>query len=209
MARARRPGNGAAGARLRIAGLLLGLLALGTVTASTAVADATAPTDARPTDARPTGAAPLGGTDAAWLQLMIPMDEQALPLLDLAAARGTDPALRALAARVAGSHRAELAGLYRLRDRVGLPTANVHEGHDLPGMVLPADLAVVAALSGTAFDAAVLGLLREHLEQGVRLAAAECAAGTDPATRQLATVVEAARTADALIIVELTAIPAA
>jgi uncharacterized protein (DUF305 family) len=136
------------------------------------------------------------GTDAAWLQLTIPMNEQALPLLDLAAERGTDPALRVNAARIVASHRAELVDLRYLRDRAGLPATNVHEGHDLPGMVLPEDLTAIDGRHGTDFDRAVAEALREHLEQGARLADAEHANGVDADTRQLAARIAAARRYD-------------
>ncbi|MGC4806986.1 DUF305 domain-containing protein [Micromonospora sp. DT233] len=131
-------------------------------------------------------AAPLGGTDAAWIQLMIPMNEQVLKALDLAPGRSADTGVGDTAALIAAARRAELDDLRRLRDGAGLPTANAHEGHDLPGMVVPADLDALRALRGPAFDRALRQTLREHVEQGARLADSERANGSDARTRQLA-----------------------
>jgi hypothetical protein len=64
---------------------------------------------APPTSAGASVAAPgFGGTDLAWLQLSIAMDEALLPLLDLAPAHSDDPAVRAFAARVRATYESEL-----------------------------------------------------------------------------------------------------
>ncbi|MEV8411680.1 DUF305 domain-containing protein [Streptomyces niveus] len=51
---------------------------------------------------------PSGATDAAWLQLMTPMNEGAVELLTMAADQATDPGLRSWATDLAATHRAEL-----------------------------------------------------------------------------------------------------
>jgi uncharacterized protein (DUF305 family) len=135
----------------------------------------------------------FGGTDRAWIQLMIPMNEQLLKALELVPDHGADPRTREFAGRIAAARRAELAELIRLRERAGLEPGTEHDGHDLPGIVTPDDL---AALRDAAFDRGIRQTLREYLEQGARLAAAERASGTDPETRQLAERIHAARTAE-------------
>jgi hypothetical protein len=144
-----------------------------------------------------TSAAPLRGTDAAWLGLMIAMNESVLVLLERAGPRLTDPALAGFVTTLAGTHRGELADLLGHAERGQVPLTGEHAGHELPGIVTPADLAAIEALRGTAFDSAVRECLREHLEQGARLSASEQRGGTDAATKELARRIEEARRADA------------
>jgi len=153
--------------------------------AATPSAGAAAPGAAGAAAAAPAGAA-FGGTDLAWIEINVALDDQVLPLLDLASARGTDPALKSLAAQLRTSVTADLATLHRLHDRAGLPSENPHEGMLMPGLV-PADAVTRAAkLSGPAFDTAVKAALKPYLEQSHRLAEDEQKSGTDPTTRALA-----------------------
>ena len=136
----------------------------------------------------PASSAPVfGGTDRAWVEITIAMGEELLPLLDLAPRRSADPAVRALAAEVKALHERELATLYELHDAAGLPTENPHKGMPMPGMVTPEQVAEAAGTTGAAFDALLLRRLREHTEQGIRLAASEQKSGAEPRTTALAT----------------------
>ncbi|WP_214411170.1 DUF305 domain-containing protein [Sphaerisporangium fuscum] len=129
-------------------------------------------------------------TDRAWLQLMFAMEERVLPLLDLGARRGRSPAVRRLAGRIRPDH---ATGLGRLRDglrRAALPARNVHEGHDMPGMVTPAKLAALAATTGAAFDRLFVTRLREHLDQTAMVSRSERLSGADRATKDLAAAIE-------------------
>ncbi|GIJ57803.1 DUF305 domain-containing protein [Virgisporangium aurantiacum] len=138
----------------------------------------------------------LRGTDAAWLSLMIAMNESTLILLERASTRVTDPHLATFVTTLVASHRAELAELLGIANRQNVLITNEHEGHELPGIVTPADLARIEASAGTAFDDAVRECLREHLEQGARLAGSEQRAGKDDETRRFAVRIEQARKAD-------------
>ncbi|MFI6451580.1 DUF305 domain-containing protein [Streptosporangium amethystogenes] len=188
---------------MRRAGAILTLfLVSGPVTGCGAHSPATAPGHHHesPAPAAPTApaAAPAAGfntTDTAWLQLMIPMDERTLPLLDLGAERGHDPAVRRLAARIRKTHLAELERLRETLGRTGLPATNVHEGHDMPGMATAADLAALRKATGPAFDRLFADRLREHLDQSAAVARSEQTAGADEGTRALAAAVERARAA--------------
>ncbi|MER6169752.1 DUF305 domain-containing protein [Streptosporangium sp. NPDC001681] len=153
------------------------------------------PAPVAPTAPAATPAAGFNTTDTAWLQLMIPMDERTLPLLDLGAERGHDPAVRRLAARIRKAHLAELERLREMLGRTGLPATNVHEGHDMPGMVTAADLAALRKATGPAFDRLFADRLREHLDQSAAVARSEQTAGADEGTRALAAAVERARAA--------------
>ena len=76
--------------------------------------------------------------------------------------------------------------LYQLHDAAGLPAENPHKGMPMPGMVTPELVTEAAAASGAAFDKLLRKHIREHMEQGVRLATSEAKAGVEPQTKALA-----------------------
>lgn len=124
-------------------------------------------------------------TDTAWLQLMIPMNEQVLPALDLA-----PPELAGFAASVKGSHQRELVRLRQLRAEAGLPDTNLHAGHRMPGLVTEADLvALRAAPAGFSRE------LHEHLEQSALVSRGEQESGANQAVKDLAAAVSRSRAA--------------
>ncbi|WP_439657290.1 DUF305 domain-containing protein [Lentzea sp. HUAS TT2] len=126
---------------------------------------------------------PFNATDTAWVQLMIPMNEQLLPALDAA-----PPALTTFAAQLKASHSDELVRLRQLRDRAGLPDTNVHAGHQMPGLVSEADLLTIRT-----DPSALAKKLHEHLDQTAKLARSEQENGTDAATKEFAASVESSR----------------
>jgi uncharacterized protein (DUF305 family) len=146
-----------------------------------------------PAASMPPGA--FNGTDVGWMQLMIPMDQQLLSMLEMAPKRTSNPEVVRLAKLFAADHRAELLKLRALMDRSGAPKTNVHEGHDMPGMVTADDLRVIDQTKGAAFDRLFAKNMREHLEQGILLSRGEQGAGADQATRELAGSIEKARAA--------------
>ncbi|NMO53158.1 DUF305 domain-containing protein [Actinoplanes sp. TBRC 11911] len=131
--------------------------------------------------------ATFGGTDLAWIEINIAMNDQVLPLLALVPARSGEPALTKLSAEVQASATAGLTTLHSLHDRAGLPSANPHEGMLMPGLIPADEVTRLATLTGPGFDRAVGEQLRTYLEQSRRLAQDEQKAGTDPDTRALAT----------------------
>jgi uncharacterized protein (DUF305 family) len=159
--------------------LLLAVICLGACEAGT-------PATTPPAPPAVGSAAAFGGTDRAWVEINIAMGEELLPLLALAPARSRDPRVRTLAAEVKALHEKELATLYRLHDAAGLPAENPHKGMPMPGMVTPEQVSEAASVSGPAFDALLMRHLREHLDQGVRLATSEEKSGVQPQTRALA-----------------------
>ncbi|MEZ7125789.1 DUF305 domain-containing protein [Nonomuraea sp. AD125B] len=183
-----------------------------------------APTQAGdPRIAHPVTSGSVNPTDVAWLQLMIPMDERVLPLLDLGASRSHAPAVGQLAARLRAAHVAELA---RLRAALhatalhttgppttgpptgppatalhttdlpatGLPATNPHAGHDMPGMITAAELARLRTAEGPAFDTLFTGHLRAHLRQSRSVTRSEQVSGADPGIKALAAAIERTRT---------------
>jgi len=133
-----------------------------------------------------TSAAVFGGTDLAWLEITIAMDEQLLPLLDLAPTNSATPATKTLLSEVKALHEEELTGLRALHTEAGLPAENQHKGMPMPGMVTPEQVAEAAPLKGAAFDTFVAAKLKAHFDQGVNLAGSEGKAGVEPRTKALA-----------------------
>ncbi|GHH80950.1 hypothetical protein GCM10018781_62510 [Kitasatospora indigofera] len=148
------------------------------------------------TDAASIAGAAFNPTDLAWLQLAAPMTEQALRLAELVTARAASPDLRELAAAVTAADGADLTRLHALLVRADADQARPHEGHDMPGMTTATEYAAAQQETGAAFDRLVSTYLREYLEQSVRLADSENAAGRDHATRELAADIRRSRGAE-------------
>jgi uncharacterized protein (DUF305 family) len=145
------------------------------------------PAPAGATPARAPAVAPTpNGTDVAWLQLLIAMNERLVPVLALAPGRAADPTLARRADAARASRTAELAALRDLATRVTLPAENPHAGHDMPGMPTAAQRAALVTASGAEFDRLFAGALQAHLDQAARLCAGEQKSGADPAFRALA-----------------------
>ncbi|MFD5894199.1 DUF305 domain-containing protein [Streptomyces sp. NPDC060366] len=134
-----------------------------------------------------------GATDAAWIQLMTPMNEGAVELLTMAADRAADARLRDWANDLATAHRAELGRMRPLLKELGLPSTNVHEGHEMPGMVTPGDLTQARAAEGAAFEKVFVIQIREHLEHSARVSRSEVDAGSEAAAKKLAAALVEAR----------------
>ncbi|MEU8222452.1 DUF305 domain-containing protein [Kribbella sp. NPDC048915] len=133
-------------------------------------------------------------TDAAWLQLMIPMNEQFLQLLDLTPTHSHDPAVRRLAATLAAAHRTEIAALKALRAKASLPATNIHAGHDMPGMLRPDELDALSNLHGPAFDKILTAEIHDHLQQSAKVIHSVKTAGKSPTVKSLAIQIEKTRT---------------
>ena len=142
-----------------------------------------------------TSAANFGGTDLAWIEITIAMDEQLQPLLALVPAHASQPGVKATAQQVKTFTDSELTRLRALHDEAGLSPVNPHEGMPMPGMVTPDQVTAAAKLDGAAFDTELVTRLREHLKQGESLAHSELTAGQETRTRNLATDVLSTRSA--------------
>lgn len=144
------------------------------------------PSPAPPTPLSVPASAAFGGTDLAWIEVTIAIDEQLLPMLALVPGRGADPAVAALAGRVRTFTQAQLAALRLLHDEAGLPAQNLHEGMTMPGMVTADQVAQAAKLTGPKFDAFARQKIAEASRQGECLAKSEQRYGVEPRTRALA-----------------------
>ncbi|WP_103536596.1 MULTISPECIES: DUF305 domain-containing protein [unclassified Streptomyces] len=180
---------------------LLGVLALTGAAGCSSAADSaprtTADSAPRTAEARtsepPSATGSVSATDVGWVQLMTPMNQQAVKLLTLAAERADEPRLRAFAVRLRADQEAELDRLRPLLTRMGLPLTDVHAGHDMPGMVTERDLTAARAAEGPAFDRLVLAGIRDHLRQSAQVSRSEITAGGRADARELARALVTAR----------------
>ncbi|WP_112489829.1 DUF305 domain-containing protein [Streptomyces bacillaris] len=185
---------------------LLVLLALLGLAATAGCSPAPEPAPAPPPAASAPTTTDATPTDAAWVQLMTPMNEKAVALLALAADRATTPPLRAFATRLRSAQEAELGRLRPLLARMGLPDTDVHAGHDMPGMVTEKDLAAARAAEGAAFDRLFLTQLRDHLRHSAQVSRSEITAGARADAKELAAALVTAREA---ALTELAGLPGA
>ena len=140
----------------------------------------------------PAVSAALSPTDVAFIELMIPMDESARPLLALLT---TDPevTLRDVATALTTTYPAEVNALREALTAGGFAEQNLHAGMDMPGFVTQAQLAAVGSSSGASRNAAARDVLCGHLRQSLLVARAELNAGSDAATRAVATAMVTSR----------------
>ncbi|MEU6630709.1 DUF305 domain-containing protein [Streptomyces parvus] len=187
--------------------VLLGALALGGAAGCSTAADS-APRTPQEQESSPTRTPTSASTatDVGWVQLMTPMNQQAVKLLTLAAARAAEPRVRDFAVRLRTGQEAELNRLRALLTRMGLPGTDVHAGHDMPGMVTVRDLEAARATEGPAFDRLVLVRIRDHLRQSAQVSRSEITSGRRADARELAAALVTAREAS---LAELERLPGA
>ncbi|MFI7660065.1 DUF305 domain-containing protein [Micromonospora parva] len=151
-----------------------------------------------PAAAVPTVPVVLNGTDDAFIQLLIPMNEGALALIDQLDTRpaDADPSLRALLGELRAAHQAELRDLRGLLAAGNVPELNIHAGHQMPGMVTEASLAELRAAPDVEVPSRAAALIRAHLAQTVVLCRGEQTAGGSPELKALAGRIQQARTAE-------------
>ncbi|MFG3394201.1 DUF305 domain-containing protein [Streptomyces parvus] len=197
--------------------VLLGALALGGAAGCSTAADSvprtpqeqaqeSSPTGTPTPTPTPTSASASTATDVGWVQLMTPMNQRAVKLLTLAAARAAEPRVRDFAVRLRTGQEAELDRLRALLTRMGLPGTDVHAGHDMPGMVTVRDLEAARAAGGPAFDRLVLVQIRDHLRQSAQVSRSEITSGRRADARELAAALVTAREAS---LAELERLPGA
>ncbi|MGW4467721.1 DUF305 domain-containing protein [Micromonospora sp. NPDC004704] len=147
----------------------------------------------------------LNGTDVAYLQLLIPMNDSALVFFSyLGTSEAATPALRDLAGRLAATHRAEVGEMRSLLAAGGVPEENIHEGHQMPGMVTELRLADLKQAPPAEFGARAVTLIREHLAQSAVVSRSEQTSGGDDRVKAVAAGLEKARNAE---LAELEALP--
>jgi uncharacterized protein (DUF305 family) len=133
------------------------------------------------------------GTDMAWAQLTVALNERALKTFSLVRERAADAGLVALAGELTSAHTQENARLNALLARIGAPAENPHATHDMPGMATAEQITSMAAARGEAFDTLFVESLRRHLTQCQDLAHSMLQAGRLPDALDLAAAIESSR----------------
>ncbi|MFI7603351.1 DUF305 domain-containing protein [Actinoplanes sp. NPDC049681] len=135
--------------------------------------------------------APDGATfnsiDTAFVQMMIVHHGQAIEMAGLAAGRAGDPRLRALASRIGAAQAPEVTWMRAwLRDR-RLPASDpAHDHRTMPGMQSDADMAVLAGLTGAAFDRKFVTMMSAHHRGAIQMAGDVVGGGSDQQLREMA-----------------------
>ena len=144
-------------------------------------------------DTSPAGApSDLSATDLAFVDLVIPQNESALAAIDLTANR-PGSALRPVAAQVGARYRAEHAQVRELLARTGRQESDLHDGHDMPGMITAAELAAIGYAEGAAFDQQLKALLRNQFDEARTVARAELSSGTSKPVLELSAGIDSTR----------------
>jgi len=133
------------------------------------------------------------GTDMAWAQLTLALNQRALQILSLVPDRAADARLVSLAHDLTVSHTDENVRLTALLSQIGAPAYNPHSGHDMPGMATAAQISSMSATRGDAFDKLFADSLRAHLTQCQNLAHSMRLSGKLPDALALAATIESAR----------------
>jgi uncharacterized protein (DUF305 family) len=126
----------------------------------------------------------LSPTDIAFIELMVPMNTRALPLLDLLTDGSVTADVREVAVTLLRRYPDETAQLRAALAAGGVAEQGLHANMDMPGYVTTDQLATVGA--STDRDAAAREVLCWHLNQSLRVARAEVTNGGDAAVRTLA-----------------------
>ncbi|BFU44298.1 DUF305 domain-containing protein [Krasilnikovia sp. MM14-A1004] len=137
-------------------------------------------------------------TDVMFLQMSLAYAEQGDQVAAIAEQRGTDPRVRALAARLRAEWRAESETMRHWlvgwqQPVTANPAEGAHAGHGDLHSLRAADLAELRASRPADLDRTALTLLIGHLHNCVEVSRMESAGGGYPPARDLATAITRAR----------------
>ncbi|MFI2649106.1 DUF305 domain-containing protein [Micromonospora fulviviridis] len=137
--------------------------------------------------------ASFDAADVMFAQMMIPHHQQAVEMSELAGTRAADPEVKKLAGQVTAAQGPEIATMRGWLAAWGRPAPSASAGHGMPGMdhgmpgmMSEADLAKLAAASGTDFDRQFLTMMIAHHEGAITMAREEIARGVHPDATALA-----------------------
>jgi len=144
------------------------------------------------------GASKANEADVTFAQQMVPQQNQALQMADLATARAHSPQVRRLAATIANEDEPGMAMMQQwLTDSGQLPGPSHMESDgtwmrgdvmmsDMPAMLSNRRMHSLAVRSGAAFDRMFVSMMINHHRGAIRLSAAEVAQGSDERVVDLA-----------------------
>ena len=130
-----------------------------------------------------------------FVQMMIPHHQQAVQMAELAETRAADPEVKKLAGEIKAAQAPEIATMTGWLTAWGMPAPSASAGHGtsmpgmdhgMPGMMSDADLAKLAAASGTEFDRQFLTMMIAHHEGAITMAKDEVARGVNADAKALA-----------------------
>ena len=194
--------------------LVVGASACGS-TSNSATATSSAPRSSVPTTSSATATAAstltavgFNAADETFAERMIPHHQQAVAMADLALAGKADAsaAVKDLAARIKGAQGPEIGMMQGWLTMWGAPmmtdaTTPMASAGDMPmnssatsatadtpmdGMMSAADLASLAAASGTSFDTMWLTMMVEHHHGAITMSMTEQQSGSNPDAKTLA-----------------------
>ncbi|MGI5168508.1 DUF305 domain-containing protein [Spirillospora sp. CA-253888] len=136
--------------------------------------------------------------DVMFLQMMVVHHGQGVRIARLAEERAVRDGVRTLAGAIEATQISEIGTMAaRLRGWRRPPTAppGGHAAHGGMPATGEKEIEALEKARGAAFERRFLHVLIAHQDDAVQLARAEAAAGTDPATRELAGRIDRSRTA--------------
>jgi len=105
-------------------------------------------------------------TDVMFAEMMIPHHEQAIEMSDLALINTTNPSILELANEIKAAQAPEI----ELMSSWPGVDAMAHMGHSMSGMLSDAEMAALAAATGTEFDRLFLTGMIKHHEGAIEMA---------------------------------------
>ena len=149
------------------------------------------------TGAPAAGGAPATGAkndaDVEFATMMIPHHAQAVAMAAMAPSQGTDPKVRALAAKVKGAQAPEIARMSGWLTGWGAPVPDTAGGSGMSGMgdqaggmMSAQEMTDLGKATGSGFDRMWLSSMTRHHEGAVDMARTQLAKGTNPDAKKLA-----------------------
>ena len=143
---------------------------------------------------------PHNSADVVFAQMMVVHHQGAVAMSDLAATRAGSPAVKTLAAQIKAAQAPEIAQMQSwLAAWNSAPASSsgmgMAMGSAMPGMMSAAQMSVLTAASGAAFDKLFLQLMIVHHQGALAMAKTEQASGQNPAAEALATSITTSQTA--------------
>lgn len=123
-------------------------------------------------------------TSTSFNQAMMNHHAQAVSMAMTIVRRGEHPDLVTVARDIALTQQAQIGAMGAHLDVIGAP--RVGNGHPMPGMATPAEIASLSTLPVREAQREMIRLMVEHHKGGVQMATAALTDELDPATRRLA-----------------------
>jgi uncharacterized protein (DUF305 family) len=147
----------------------------------------------------PVPATPFNDVDVMFLQMGLEQIKEGDQVAALAAARASDPAVRALATELRGQWADESGTMQRWllgwqQPLTPDPVASAHAGHGDLHSLRPQDIAELKDTRGPDFDRTAVSMLLGSLHNGVETTRMESAGGAYPPARTLAGTMTGTRT---------------